>query len=238
MDIKVDDKTFKLIKDEINDIPVYMDEPKVKDPFGYRVLSPSTYDSHLLLNIDEKTELVLTYIKPTPYSHSNKLVGLRVNNLDSATLVNMVEDKNRKVITDELIKKVLFSNIIILLGEYTADIFTTIDKLDFYFLLLDNNKRVELVNTLLKDLDVSTNVVKVEKINVTGYKESEVMNRIDKLTINATFNYKNVFIDVDMEWNIGNNRSYGYLSIDGKYLNKNTILGILLDKIIKGKDKG
>ena len=201
------------------------------------MISPEIYGSNLLLDISEQTEFILTHIKTEPYSYSSELTGLRVDNINTATLIHEIKDKNGLVITDKITNTVLFSNIIILLGEYTADTMATIDKLDFLFLISDKDKKIDIINLLLEDMDINNKIIKVEKLYITGYKEDESMNRIDVLTMNVTFNYKNTLLDVNLEWNIGIDRLHGYLSINGRYLNKDNVLEILLDKIIKEREE-
>jgi len=237
MNLIIDNKTFELIKDKINNYPICLDKAKVKDDFKYRMVSPEIYDSNLLLDISEQTEFILTYIKTKPYYYTSPLTGLKINNINTATLVYKIKDKNGLVITDTLVNTVLFSNIIILLGECTADTMITIDKLDFLFLMSNKDEKIKIINLLLEDIGINNKIVRVEKLNITGYEENKSMNRIDVLTMNVTFNYKNTFLDINLEWNLGNDRLHGYLSINGRYLNKDNILEILLDKIIKEREK-
>jgi len=232
MKINVDEKIIRLIEENICCIPICIDEPKVKDSFKYLKIASKFYNANLILNINEKSDLVLSYLKTRPYRNYNILTGLKIDDINTVTLSYKLEDGSDLVITDKFIKTILLSNVIILLGKCSVNAMLTLDKLDLLFLMVDNDKKVDIMNTLLADMSIDLDKIKFEEVSVKRYKENKVMNRIDSLILNVKLVYKVREIELDMEWNLDEEDYLKYLSIDGIRINKDNIAELLLDKIL------
>jgi len=222
--------------------PLSLEKIEREKFYGYKFINKNIADSVLYLVIDEKTDLELSYVYSiNRYLHPDKrivkIIGIKVQNYETVSLLCKSGNENRKEIDDKLIKDILLKNIILVPRESIFEYLLMADNLDLMFLLGDKKTRVEILNTLLNELSVNLEKIKVEKVNIKKSVEDKDLNTITKLILDTIINYKGKKISLDLEWNINTGIIEKHLTINNKIAEEHIISQALLDKIIEEKNK-
>jgi len=222
--------------------PLSLEKIEKEKFYVYKFINKNIADSELYLVIDEKTDLELSYVYSInrclhPNKRIVKIIGVKVQNYETVSLLCKSGNENRKEIDDKIIKDILLKNIILVPHTSVFEPLLMADNLDLMFLLGDETEKVKILNTLLNELSVNLEKIKVEKVDIKEFVENKDLNTVTKLILDTVVNYKGKKISLNLEWIINTGIIEKHLTINNNPAEEHIISQALLDKIIEEKNK-